>query len=173
MNDDSRADSSDMIRSMTIPNPPSARPRGTARGAAVRLLGRRDHASGELREKLLRKGFPSEEVEEAVRSLAASGYLDDAKWAAAFARRHLAQGRGWHWVRARILRAGAPPPPAPTREEEAGQALALLGRRRVDARTLTDLGEKARIIRFLRGRGYRTAAISLALGPGLDEETED
>lgn len=170
MRGDTTVESDDGVRTHSRRCAQSLRPRGTARGAAVRLLGRRDHASGELREKLIRKGFPAEEVEEAIRSLAASGYLDDAKWAAEFARRHLAQGRGWHWVRARLLRAGAVPPPAPTSEEEARQALTLLGRRRVDAAALTDLREKARIIRFLRGRGYRTAAISLALGPALEDD---
>lgn len=139
----------------------------------MRMLARRDHASGELRQKLQLKGFTREEADAALASLVSAGYLDDARWASEFARRHLGDGRGWHWIRLRIARAGAVPPPAPPPSLEARYLLALLARRGVDPSALTDLREKAKIIRFLRGRGYRTAAISIAFGPGVEEEDED
>ena len=133
------------------------------------MLARRDHASGELLQKLVRKGFPREEAEAALASLASAGYLDDARWASEFARRHLEDGRGWHWIRIRIVRAGAAAPPPPSPSREARRLLALLERRGVDPSALTDPGEKAKIIRFLRGRGYRAQAISMVLGPGAAE----
>jgi regulatory protein len=127
-----------------------------------------------LRVKLLAKGFPPEEVEAALSSLAAAGYLDDERWAAQFIRRQLEEGRGWNWIRLKLSMARAPVPPPVTATAETRSALALLERRHVDPSALTDRRERAKITRFLRGRGYRLAAISASLGPGLEgDETED
>jgi regulatory protein len=148
-------------------------PRGTARGAAVRLLARKDQSSGELREKLLRKGFEEAAVEEALRALSASGYLDDARWVEAFVRRSLEAGRGWTWIRVRLATLRAPVPPPVSSADEIRSLRALLERRRVDLATLTDPRDRSRITRFLRGRGYRSATIALALGRSafdLDDE---
>jgi regulatory protein len=47
------------------------------KAAALRFLKIRPRSSGELREKLLNKGFSSMEIEAAVRDLTASGLLND------------------------------------------------------------------------------------------------
>lgn len=62
--------------------------------AALRLLARRDHFTGELREKLARKGFEAGEVEAAVAWCFERGYLDDQRLARHFAARR-AEDRGW------------------------------------------------------------------------------
>ena len=66
-------------------NPPSARP-GTAWGAAVGLLARRDLSEGEVRMKLLARDFGEPEVEAAIARLRERRYLDDRSLAEAVAR---------------------------------------------------------------------------------------
>lgn len=52
-------------------------PRGTARTAALRALALRRLTEAQLRERLLRKGFEDDAVEEAVAACKSFGYLDD------------------------------------------------------------------------------------------------
>jgi regulatory protein len=63
-----------------------AAPRGTARTAALALLGRRDYSTREVTDKLLQRGYTAVEVEAAVRGLAADSLLDDRRVAAAYVR---------------------------------------------------------------------------------------
>ena len=58
----------------------------SAQQSAFRLLARRDHSRQELMRKLAAKGFAAAEIEEVLRSLAARGLLDDARYAEHFAR---------------------------------------------------------------------------------------
>ncbi len=51
----------------------------------MRILALRDHSERELREKLLRKGYSREEVEETVEKLRNMGYLNDRDFALKFA----------------------------------------------------------------------------------------
>jgi len=51
---------------------------------ALRLLGLRQHFRGDLRRKLLAKGYEAEEVDEALTRCASEGYLDDDSTARAF-----------------------------------------------------------------------------------------
>ena len=68
--------------------------RESAWQGALRRLARRDHTEAEIRKALL-KSHPEAEVEEAVRRLRQAGYLDDAGFAARFARSQLIhQGHG-------------------------------------------------------------------------------
>jgi len=61
---------------------------------ACGFLARRGHSRVELSRKLLKKGFSSEETEQALAALADRGYINDAdnslRWA-----QSLAEGRGW------------------------------------------------------------------------------
>lgn len=54
--------------------------RSDAHSAALRLLAYRARSEAELRQRLLRR-FPSDDVERAIQSLKAQGYLDDADFA--------------------------------------------------------------------------------------------
>lgn len=56
--------------------------RADVEGAAARYLSRRDHARGELRDKLLRKDYPAELVEDVLDDFESWEYLDDRKFAA-------------------------------------------------------------------------------------------
>lgn len=54
---------------------------------ALRLLARRDLSTSRLRERLLRRGLPADDIERAIARLTRAGLLDDARTAEAHARR--------------------------------------------------------------------------------------
>ncbi len=63
-----------------------ARPRGTAKDRALRLLGVRWRSREELRRRLLRAGFDPDEVDLALVELEAAGLVDDRRFAQEVAR---------------------------------------------------------------------------------------
>jgi regulatory protein len=60
------------------------RPKAKARVAALRLLAQRRLTEASLWQKLMRKGYPDDEIREAVAACRRDGYLDDALFAALF-----------------------------------------------------------------------------------------
>jgi regulatory protein len=73
--------------------PGRAQPVVGALDAGLRLLGRRAHASAELRLKLRRRGHAPAEIDAALARLAELGYLDDRSFAEGHVRRR-SSGRG-------------------------------------------------------------------------------
>ena len=135
-----------------------------AQAAAERILARRDHGTAELRRKLLARGFATDEVEPVLAGLAGRGLLDDNSFARRFADEALADGRGPAWVRAKLRQRGVSVAPPIPLEDEMASLRALLARRRIEPGALTDLRERAKMLRFLRGRGYSGAALARAFG---------
>jgi regulatory protein len=72
-----------------------------ARTTALLLLGRRELSSRQLRDRLRRKGFPDDVIDQAFTDLQSSGALDDTRAARARARHDLVVRRHG---RARVLR---------------------------------------------------------------------
>ena len=133
-----------------------------ARERVEELLGRRDYASRELAERLGRDGFSVEVVRERVGRAVASGLVDDARYAGAFARAKVLAGWGRLRIERELERRGVSPRDLPGWPEEflgegdeRERALTAASRRR-----LTGRNDVARIARFLAGRGF---APSLAL----------
>jgi len=142
-----------------------------ARQAAERLLGRREHGREELKRKLLRRGFSYEEVRLALDELQTRGLLDDIRCARALACFELERGHGLVYIRAKLLQRGfSGEEGLPGPEAEAASLSALVRRRGIDGKSLTEPKERARIIRFLRGRGYSGAALAAVLGSLPQEE---
>jgi regulatory protein len=83
------------------PRIPSDTSPAAATTAGLVLLGRRELTSSQLRERLLRKGYPAASVSEAIERLTARGLIDDARAAGARARHGVAIHRRG---RARVLR---------------------------------------------------------------------
>ncbi len=139
------------------------------RPSAERILARRDHGREELRKKLLRRGFPTAAVEEVLEDFARRGLLDDGRFALEFARQALGKGHGALYIRAKLgargLRVSGT---VCTAADEAASLRAFLDRRRLEPKALTGAAERAKILRFLRGRGYSTAAIQAVLGQDGD-----
>jgi regulatory protein len=75
---------------------------------AVQLLAARPHFRRELEAKLRQRGFPAEEIEEALRRLTEQGYLDDGAAARSFVEARLAKGEGRTRLKAELAKRGAP-----------------------------------------------------------------
>jgi regulatory protein len=88
--------------------------REAAYQGALRRLARRDHTEAEIRTALL-KSHPEADVEAAVRRLRQERYLDDAGYAARFARSRLAHhGQGRYRIRQALRAKGVAGAPAET-----------------------------------------------------------
>jgi regulatory protein len=93
--------------------------RESAYAAALRRLARRDHSEAEIR-KALHKTFPEADVEETVGRLRRERLLDDAGFAARFARTRLAhQGHGRYRIRQALRTKGVTGAPAEQGLQEA------------------------------------------------------
>lgn len=144
-----------------------SRRREGAEGTALRLLALREHSRFELKRKLLARGFSEEETERALDRLGELGELDEGRYVESLTRGELERGRGLLSVRAKLRRAGLPErAPAAGEEEERRALLRLLEGRGWEVRTLTDGKERARIWRFLRGRGFSPSLLSEVFGSG-------
>lgn len=62
---------------------------------ALELLAKRDHSRGELRKKLILRGFAEQAQEEVLARLAAQGLINDTKFAADWVASALRSGRGF------------------------------------------------------------------------------
>jgi regulatory protein len=135
---------------------------------AVRLLSRRDHSVAELRGKLTRRGHAPAAIAAAIDRLTSLGYLDDRRFATAWAGAALRSGRG---VGARLRlelqqRGVAADLIAETlehlaEEHDERQVLAqLVSRRfaRFDPATADDR-ERRRVYAFLQRRGFALTTI--------------
>ncbi|HSN87811.1 MAG TPA: regulatory protein RecX [Thermoanaerobaculia bacterium] len=81
----------------------------TCYGKAVQLLASSPHFRRELQTKLTQRGFPSEEISEALDRLVQQGYLDDARTAVAFVEQRLSRGtEGRLRLQAELEKRGAP-----------------------------------------------------------------
>jgi regulatory protein len=141
------------------------------RSAAIALLARRDHASGELRERLQRKGFNGEVVEVAIGELIEERALDDARYAGNFVSYSAARGQGPLRIAAELKALELAPDliDAALSGGPNWKALAAEVRnRKFGPEPPADWPEKARQARFLQYRGFSSDHIRLALGADLD-----
>ena len=98
---------------------------------AILRLARRDHSAAELRRALLERGYPQDEVDEAIARLVRERCLDDSGYAARFARSRLAHhGLGRTRIRQALRQRGVG-----RREVEAGLRSALA---EVDEKAVVD-----------------------------------
>jgi len=155
-----------------------ATPAARARSIALRLLAVRARTEAQVRARLAREEL-SDEAEQVLAWLRGLGYLDDGAYALAQARTLLAPGRlGPLKVERRLVQAGVPAAEARRavqqvlRGEEGrspAQAERELCRTLAERRARRPLGdlddrERARLARFLAGRGFAGAVIAAVLG---------
>ncbi|MGE5232668.1 MAG: regulatory protein RecX, partial [Acidobacteriota bacterium] len=132
---------------------------------AVKLLAQRAHLRREVEQKLLRRGYPGDEIEAALGRLAEQGYLDDARVAADYAAGRAARGgEGARRLRSELLRRGADPETANAAVSAAvpddDRELALEAARGWLARGGHD---PAALARHLDRKGFTRRAIHAAL----------
>jgi regulatory protein len=163
---------------------PEDSPLERARAKALRLLAARPRTEAQIRERLSRDGFTAE-ANEVVAWLLRLGYLDDDTYAYARARGLLAPGGlGPRLAERRLAAAGVPPAlsraavAAALAEAGAGAEAAevelcrALAARRARGVPLASLDEsaRARLARFLLGRGFAGRAVARVLGVYVDGE---
>lgn len=162
-------------RGASDPDPERARDPQAARSAGVKLLARRDYASGELRAKLEGQGYAPEAVASALAELTETRALDDARYAANFVSYHASRGQGPVRI-ARELRECGIPAGLIDETLAAGPDFLALARelrgRRFGPVAPHTWVEKARQARFLQYRGFSSDHIRAALGADFDRDDE-
>jgi regulatory protein len=133
----------------------------TAYLTALQQLARRELSEAQLRQRLSRRGFPSDDIDTAIDRLRQDGSLDDARVAAAIARSQLSiKKRGARRVRREIEAAGITSALAERAvaevyaEVDADALMAAAIDRRLGTRRLDDDREMARLYRYLVGQGF-------------------
>jgi len=138
-----------------------------ARASALASLSRRDHACAELRQKLERKGYPAQTIDHVLNEMRNHGYLDDARFAASYARLRAARGYGPVKIRHELQTRGV----ASSLIDQAVAELEIdfiASCRQVQARKFgpenpRNLKDKARRQRFLFQRGFDSDCIRQAV----------
>jgi regulatory protein len=143
------------------------------RAAAVQLLGRRDFASGELREKLTSQGYDKDLVAEAVDELVAERIVNDARFAENFVAYHGNRGQGPVRISSdlRALGFGAEAIDIAMQSGPDWRARAREARiRKFGPEPAESWAEKGKQARFLQYRGFSSDHIRAALGPDFDPD---
>jgi regulatory protein len=142
----------------------------TAYITALTLLARRELSEAQIRQRLSRRGFTSDDIDDTVTRLRRDGSLDDARVAAAIARSQLSlKKRGARRVRREIEAAGISSSLADRAVAEVYadvDAEALLHAaidRRLGTRSLDDERGMARLYRYLVGQGFEADKAMAAL----------
>ncbi len=150
-----------------------------ARVAALDALARRDHASEDLRRKLIKKGYDAAVVEPLLVQLCAEKLLDDRRYIENFVAYHASRGQGPMRVRARILRhkglEGVLVEESLDRFPDWIVHLRKARQKKFGLAPPTNYADKQRQSRFLCYRGFTSAQIRSALGfdIDLDSDTEE
>ena len=142
----------------------------------LRLLGRRDHARNELRDKALKKNFPSGHIEKILDELEEKKYINNAVFARKFARDKFEFNRwGITKIRAHLLKKGVP-------KADIQRALSEIGKENRDAsmvelvrknsrkfqREEDLIKRKKKIFDFLLRKGYESDNILQQIGHLMD-----
>jgi len=142
-----------------------------ARAAALDALARRDHASLDLRRKLLDKGYDAGVVAALLDALRAEKLLDDRRYAENFVAYHAARGQGPLRIRDDLRRLGLEGILVEECLDAFPDWIAQLRRvqlKKFGAKQPSNYPDRQRHARFLRYRGFTSAQIRTALGFDTD-----
>jgi|SRR5579883_357639 len=146
-----------------------------ARRAALDALARRDHASGELEQKLLEAGYEPGIVRALVEALQAEKLLDDRRYLENFIAYHAGRGQGPVRVRSELRQRGIVGELVEECLEAFGDWIVQLQRARqkkFGAALPRGYAERQRQMRFLNYRGFTSAQIRSALGFDIDLDVD-
>ena len=142
-----------------------------ARAAALDALARRDHASLDLRRKLLAKGYDAGVVAALFDALHAEKLLDDRRYAENFVAYHAARGQGPLRIRDELRRHGLEETLVEGCLDAFPDWIVHLQRtqlKKFGAKQPSNYADRQRQARFLRYRGFTSAQIRTALGFDTD-----
>ena len=143
------------------------------RAKALGLLARREHSAGELKTKLLERGYESTAVEAVLASLQAQKLLSDARFVQEFVAARVRRGSGPMKIREELRARGVTG--AAAEEALAGlkagsaEGAAAARRKRFGEELPRDMQERARQARFLQQRGFSMDDIRKALKGDLED----
>jgi regulatory protein len=141
------------------------------RKIAFDILARREHSVLELREKLLAREFPPDEVEQTIEALLADGLLNEQRFIDSFLASYTRRGHGPLWLRAELERRGitsAEIAVALASQEIAGQPVdwpaqaRAVREKRFGPAQPADYKDRARQSRFLQYRGFSSEQLRQA-----------
>ena len=104
-----------------------AEQRSQARGRALRFLGHRERSRGEVARRLLQSGYPETLVDGVCDWLVGLGYVDDERFAEAFARQKRTAGWGARRIAAELERRGVERTLARRTAEPSGEDVVHVG----------------------------------------------
>lgn len=146
-----------------------------ARERALRFLEHRDRTRREVEVRLLRYGYEPQTVDEVIAWLEELGYLNDARYAAAFAAEKRRAGWGPLRIRQSLSRRGVHPDLVREVTEDRGfpEALVETVRRRFVQAALADpAAARRRAVSFLARRGHDSDTIAAIVGAALGSGAE-
>ena len=143
-----------------------------ARKKAMDYLARREHGRGELLDKLTRFGFDPDVADEAVSRLVDDGLQSDSRFAEAFVRSRITQGKGPVKIRSDLRARGLAPAAIDIALEEADEdwyALAVDVRlKKFGPDAPSEFRDKAKQMRFLQSRGFEPDQVQAAVSAILE-----
>ena len=151
-------------------------------GAAVKMIARRALSEADVREKLLRKGHPDEDVARAVDRLARAGYLDDERVAVETILQHARRGHGPVRVEERLRALGVSDDAIERAWAEAEADYGIdprqilmdqLHRRLPEAGSSCDEATVRRVYNALLRAGFEESEVRSALGPYVRDPADN
>ena len=142
------------------------RPRRSAYDKALALLARREQSRRELRTKLTRDGYASDEIDDAMQRLGEAHYQDDARFAEMLVRSRIRQGYGPQRLRAELRTHDLPDDLIAAQLAEADADWLVRAREQLHRRygdsAPQDYRERAKRMQFLVRRGFDPATAHAA-----------
>lgn len=135
----------------------------TAKNEALKILAKKDISSKSLKEKLLKKGFPIEEIDEVIENLVKKKIVNDDKVKERLTEVFLDKGKGYFYVKYHLSQEGLSEDFELPLDEEANCALKVIKQKKMKKADLKDSKKKIKMMLFLSRRGFRQEAISKAM----------
>ena len=130
----------------------------SAKSVAVRLLSRREHSAFEIRDKLLKRDFDSEEIDRVIIELQQGGWLSDERFAEAYIRMRQLKGFGPVRIAMELNERGVKEHIVDdylhADDDSWRQTLEQQYRKKYKDKPIEDYSDKAKRIRFLQYRGF-------------------
>lgn len=144
------------------------------REAAMDYLSRREHATDELFQKLLAKGYEADDINSALQRLTEQNLLSDSRFTEAFINQRLNRGSGPLKIRAELRQKGISDAMIGAFLDERDpiwQETAMAVRvRKFGSEEPDDIKERARQTRFLQSRGFSSEQTRYAMRGDVYDE---
>jgi regulatory protein len=146
----------------------------TVRTAALALLAGREFAREELRDRLLRRGYPEPLVTSAIEQLVSERLVSDERFTEELIRQRSMRGQGPLRIRLELrernVADGVVDEALASAGIDWGERAHAVRRRRFGAKPPADFRERAKQARFLQYRGFSADQVRVALGDGEEFE---